>query len=185
MQTTRAKLTFKRGNLFDSNMQTLANTVNTVGVMGAGIAKEFKRRYPKMFAEYKERCARHEVMTGEPYCWKPPQEDAGDSRWVLNFPTKKHWRNASQIAWLESGLLHLKENYRNWGIKSLAMPALGCSLGGLRWEEVRPLMEKHLRDLDVPVEIYEPLPEQKPRRAQPRQKFQRETAQQPLQTTLL
>ena len=148
-------LSIKRGDLFDSKAQTLANTVNTVGVMGAGIAKQFKARYPEMFADYKQRCTAKRVKVGEPYCWKPADVDA---HWVLNFPTKKHWRNPSEIEWLESGLMHLRDNYRHWGITSLAMPALGCSLGKLSWEQVKPMMEKYLGEMDIPVEIYEPLP---------------------------
>jgi len=102
---------------------------------------------------------------------------------VLNFPTKQHWRNASRLEWLESGLRHLTKNYRRWGIESLAMPALGCSLGGLRWEDVRPVMEKHLRELNVPVEIYEPLAAPKPRRIT-RGRERRHEPQPALQTTL-
>lgn len=150
--------TLKRGNLFDSNAQTLGNAVNTVGIMGAGIAKEFKLRYPEMFADYKQRCAEKRVLVGEPYCWKPADEAAP---WVILFPTKQHWRNPSQIKWLESGLQYLNENYKEWGIRSLAMPALGCSLGGLDWKQVRPLMERYLGEMEVPVEIYEPLPNDK------------------------
>jgi len=164
-------ISLKRGNLFDSAAQTLGNAVNTVGVMGAGIAKEFKLRYPDMFADYKQRCEDGRVLIGEPYCWKPADESA---RWVLLFPTKQHWRNPSQIEWLESGLLHLAENYKKWGIRSLAMPALGCSLGGLDWQQVKPLMEKYLGEMEVPVEIYEPLPNSKKqprkRRIRPRKK---------------
>ncbi|MDD9875296.1 MAG: macro domain-containing protein [Gammaproteobacteria bacterium] len=154
----KQNISLKRRNLFDSNAQTLCNAVNTVGVMGAGIAKEFKSRYPEMFADYKQRCEEKRVLIGKPYCWKPADESA---RWVLIFPTKRHWRNPSQIEWLESGLQHLTENYKKWGIRSLAMPALGCSLGGLDWKHVRPLMEKYLDEMDVPVEIYEPLPNSK------------------------
>ena len=159
---TQTNISLMRGNLFDSRMQTLCNTVNTVGVMGAGIAKEFKIRYPEMFEEYKEMCAQKRVVPGEPYCWKPADGGAR-SHWVLNFPTKKHWRHPSKIEWLESGLQYLQENYRRWGIVSLAVPALGCSLGKLSWEQVRPLMERYLSEMDVPVEIYEPLPARKKR----------------------
>jgi len=154
----KRNISLKRGNLFDSNAQTLGNAVNTVGIMGAGIAKEFKLRYPEMFTDYKQRCVEKRVLVGEPYCWKPADETA---RRVLLFPTKQHWRNPSQIEWLESGLQYLNENYKKWGIRSLAMPALGCSLGGLDWKQVRPLMEKYLGEMDVPVEIYEPLPQNK------------------------
>jgi len=154
----KRNISLKRGNLFNSKAQTLCNAVNTVGVMGAGIAKEFKSRYPEMFADYKQRCEEKRVLVGEPYCWKPAD---GVAHWVLIFPTKQHWRNPSQIEWLESGLQHLNESYEKWGISSLAMPALGCSLGGLDWKQVRPIMEKYLSEMEVPVEIYEPLPNDK------------------------
>ena len=165
---TKTNISLRRGNLFDSEMQTLCNTVNVVGVMGAGIAKEFKFRYPEMFEEYKDMCAQQKVIPGEPYCWKPADDGAyrvadDGAHWVLNFPTKKHWRHPSKIEWLESGLQYLQENYLRWGIVSLAVPALGCSLGKLSWEQVRPLMEKYLSEMDIPVEIYEPLPSRKKR----------------------
>lgn len=151
-------ITYKQGNLFDSRMQTLTNTVNTVGVMGAGIAKQFKARFPTMFQDYKERCKNKLVEMGKPYLWKP---SATDGVWVLNFPTKQHWRAASKMEWIEQGLEYLVEHYKDWNIQSLAIPALGCSLGGLSWHEVKPVMERYLSKLAVPVEIYEPLPEAK------------------------
>ncbi len=161
-------ISIKRGNLFDSEMQTITNTVNTVGVMGAGIAKEFKYRYPReMFEDYKKKCDESVLQVGKPYLWKPHKNndtmlhDESSVKWVLNFPTKKHWKSPSQIEWLENGLKYLQENYARWGITSLAMPALGCSLGGLPWKQVRPIMEKYLQELDIEVEIYEPLPTRK------------------------
>lgn len=149
-------ITFKRGNLFDSNMQTFTNTVNTVGIMGAGIAKQFKARFPEMFQDYKKRCQRNLVETGRPYLWK---SGAANEAWVLNFPTKQHWRANSRMEWIEQGLEYLVQHYQDWGIQSLAIPALGCSLGGLSWQEVKPVMEHFLSQLAIPVEIYEPLPE--------------------------
>ncbi|MCX6911290.1 MAG: macro domain-containing protein [Verrucomicrobia bacterium] len=161
-------ITFKKGNLFDSHMQTLTNTVNTVGIMGAGIAKQFKIRFPVMFKDYEERCRHNLVKTGMPYLWKP----SGSNRaWVLNFPTKQHWRNSSRMEWIKQGLEYLAEHHQEWGIQSLAIPALGCSLGGLNWEEVKPVMVHYLAQLPIPVEIYEPLPEAdertKPKRTKP------------------
>lgn len=144
---------FLRADLFDSSTQTLTNTVNTVGIMGAGIAKQFKARFPAMFQDYKARCGRKEIQTGEPYLWKGAN---GDGTWVLNFPTKRHWRGNSKIEWIEQGLVFLMNHYREWNIRSLAMPALGCSLGGLNWDQVKPLMVRYLEQMDIPVEIYEP-----------------------------
>ena len=154
------------GNLFDSQHQTLTNAVNTVGVMGAGIAKEFKARYPAMYQDYKERCERGEVKTGEPYVWSSSNE----AQKVLNFPTKRDWRVKSRLAWIESGLAYLVEHYREMGITSIAFPALGCNNGGLDWQSVRPVMVRYLGQLTIPVEIYEPREEKIKR--QPRKKKQ-------------
>jgi len=147
-------------------MQTLTNAINTVGDMGAGIAKQFKIRFPVMFADYKQRCEQQKTKTGQPYLWKPADEK---TTWVLNFPTKQNWRGKSKIEWIEEGLDYLLQHYRKWGIQSLAVPALGCSLGGLKWEQVKPVMEHYLSQMDIPVEIYEPLPEMR----RPKQKQNR------------
>ena len=163
-------ITFKKGNLFESKMQTLTNTVNTVGIMGVGIAKQFKARFPKMFEDYKKRCQRNLVVTGVPFVWKSAAANEG---WVLNFPTKQHWRANSRMEWIEQGLDYLVQRYQNWGIQSLAIPALGCSLGGLRWQEVKPVMEHYLSRLAIPIEIYEPLPEENARNKRNRPKLKK------------
>lgn len=139
------------GNLFDSTAQTHVNTVNCVGVMGKGVALEFKKRYPKMYADYVERCERDEVRLGEPYLFKqlvPP--------WVLNFPTKGHWRSRSRLSDIVAGLEHLRQHAQEWGITSLAMPALGCGNGGLEWRVVGPVIVEHVHELHIPVEVYAP-----------------------------
>jgi len=145
-------ITFVTGNLFTSNAQVLTNTVNCVGVMGKGVALEFKTRYPELFADYQARCASGAVLVGQPYLW----ED--DRVQVLNFPTKQHWRNPSQLDWIEAGLKHLANHYTDLGIQSLAMPPLGCGNGGLSWSEVKPLIIKCLGDIpDLEVYVYESL----------------------------
>lgn len=139
------------GNILESKAQTLVNTVNCVGVMGKGIALEFKKRFPDMFEDYNERCARHELLPGVPYLYKtlfPPH--------ILNFPTKSDWRAASRIGDIEKGLRILVENVGNWGITSLAVPPLGCGNGQLLWTSVGPLIYKYLKELKIPVEIYAP-----------------------------
>lgn len=141
------------GDLFESPCSTLVNAVNCHGVMGAGIALEFKRRYPAMFADYRGRCRRNEVRLGRPYLWRP---DADADRSVLNFPTKDHWRDSSDLQVIVEGLAWLRSHYRQWGIASLAVPALGCGHGGLRWREVRPVLVAALAELEVPVSVYEP-----------------------------
>src|SRR5436309_3851802 len=112
------------GDIFKSEAQTLVNTVNTVGVMGKGLALEFKKRYPEMFLDYVERCKRRDVKLGKPYLFSsliPP--------WILLFPTKEHWRSVSSLSAIERGLVYVKAHYKNWGITSLAVPPLGCGLG--------------------------------------------------------
>lgn len=144
-------VTVKTGDLFKSSAQTLVNTVNTVGVMGKGIALEFKKRFPEMFADYQQRCERGEVRLGRPYLFK-----RATSPWILNFPTKQHWRGVSRIADIEEGLRYLTANYRAWGIESLAVPPLGCGLGQLDWRVVGPTLYRGLQSIDVPVELYAP-----------------------------
>ena len=140
------------GNLFDSKAQTLVNTVNCVGVMGKGIALGFKNRFAEMFEEYRLRCARGEVKLGEPYLYKQLF-----GPWVLNFPTKDHWRSVSRLCDITDGLRHLKTHFREWGIESLAVPSLGCGNGGLEWRVVGPLLYRELSQLGIPIEIYAPI----------------------------
>lgn len=139
------------GDIFKSKMQTLTNTVNCVGVMGKGIALEFKKRFPDMFADYANRCKQKEVILGKPYLFNrliPPS--------ILLFPTKDHWRAVSSLPAIEQGLLYLKVNYKKWEITSIAVPPLGCGLGELEWNIVGPTLFKHLKDLGIPVELYAP-----------------------------
>lgn len=137
------------GDLFNSQCQTLVNTVNCVGVMGKGIALSFKQRYPDMFKRYQEICRQQLLNVGKLWLWK------GDIHWVLNFPTKIHWRNPSQIEWIERGLDKFVETYHDKGITSIAFPALGCNNGGLSKEVVIPIMEEKLRQCtDIDIEIY-------------------------------
>lgn len=138
------------GNILDSPAQTLVNTVNCVGVMGKGIALDFKRRYPEMFSDYVARCDRHEVRLGQPYLYK------ANDHWIVNFPTKKHWRAVSRLSDIVEGLNYLEKHYREWGIASLAMPPLGCGNGQLEWKVVRTTLVRHLERLNVPVELYVP-----------------------------
>jgi O-acetyl-ADP-ribose deacetylase (regulator of RNase III) len=144
-------ITIKAGNLFDSEAQTLVNTVNCVGIMGKGIALEFKRRYPEMFSDYERRCAAGEVKLGRPYLYKDLV-----GKWILNFPTKDHWRSVARLQDLDDGLDYLKDCYRQWGIRSLAVPPLGCGQGQLEWRVVGPTLYRHLSQLDIPVELYAP-----------------------------
>lgn len=139
------------GDLFQSNATTIVNTVNCVGVMGKGIAAEFRKRFPQMFADYAARCAARRVKLGEPYLY---QDMLGVS--VINFPTKDHWRSPSRLNDVVRGLDYLLAHAAEWGIKSLALPPLGCGNGGLEWALVGPIMYQKLGTLGIPVEIYAP-----------------------------
>ena len=139
------------GDIFSSEMQTLVNTVNCVGVMGKGIAQIFKKEYPEMFTDYLARCERGEVKLGKPYQYK---DLAGVS--IVNFPTKGHWRASTRLADIESGLDYFASHYKAWGITSVAFPPLGCGNGGLEWAAVGPLMYHKLSKIGIPVDIYAP-----------------------------
>lgn len=144
-----------RRDLLASRAEVLVNTVNTVGVMGAGIAKQFRDRYPAMFEEYRKRCASGQVQVGR--MDTHIVRDHAGIRLVMNFPTKQHWKNPSELEWVEMGLRDLTSMVRLMHIKSVAIPPLGCGLGGLHWEDVRPLIEHAFATLpDVQVELYEP-----------------------------
>jgi O-acetyl-ADP-ribose deacetylase (regulator of RNase III)/uncharacterized protein YwgA len=139
------------GDLFASEAQTLVNTVNCVGVMGKGVALEFKKRFPRMARDYEDRCARKEVRLGEPYLYK----DEGGAR-IVNFPTKGHWRSASRLTDIDRGLDYLAAHAIEWGITTIALPPLGCGNGGLEWSEVGPLIYAKLHHLPIDVEVYAP-----------------------------
>jgi O-acetyl-ADP-ribose deacetylase (regulator of RNase III)/uncharacterized protein YwgA len=139
------------GDLFESRAQTLVNTVNCVGVMGKGVAEQFKQRFPAMFDDYKARCDRKVVCLGEPYLYR----DSSGLQ-IVNFPTKEHWRSPSRLMDIERGLEYLAAHAADWKIASLAMPPLGCGNGGLEWSEVGPLIYRKLHDLPIDVEVYAP-----------------------------
>lgn len=141
----------KIGDIFESKATTLVNTVNCVGVMGKGIALEFKKRYPSMFSEYVTLCNTGSVKPGIPYYY---QDLLGTS--IINFPTKDHWRSPSKLSYVISGLEWFRMNYESLGITSIAFPPLGCGNGGLPWSVVGPLMYSKLNDLPIDIEIYAP-----------------------------
>ena len=142
----------KKGNLFASERQTLVNTVNCVGVMGAGIALEFKLRYPAMFRRYEQLCRQGHMAVGRLWLYRPDRESR--KPWVLNFPTKKHWRFPSREEYLVSGLAKFMDTYREQGIESIAFPILGSQNGGLREVRVIELMREALQGCEIPVDIY-------------------------------
>lgn len=139
------------GDLFESRAQTLVNTVNCVGVMGKGVALEFKNRFPAMFEDYKRRCEQKAVRLGEPYLYR----DVCGAL-IVNFPTKNHWRSPARLSDIERGLGYLVQHIEAWGVTSTAMPPLGCGNGGLEWSEVGPLIYRKLHNLPIAVELYAP-----------------------------
>ena len=141
----------KIGDIFNSTARTLVNTINCVGVMGKGVALDFKNKYPDMYKEYVQLCAENMVKPGIPYYYS---DLLGAS--VVNFPTKDHWRSPSKLSYIISGLDWFRSNYQQLGITSIAFPPLGCGNGGLSWDVVGPLMYDKLSDLPIEVEIYAP-----------------------------
>ena len=139
------------GDLFESQAQTLVNTVNCVGVMGKGVAEQFKKRFPAMFEDYKSRTDRKLVRLGEPYLYR----DSSGLQ-IVNFPTKDHWRSPSRLSDIERGLDYLAARAAEWKISGLALPPLGCGNGGLEWSEVGPLIYRKLHDLPIDIEVYAP-----------------------------
>lgn len=146
---------FTQGNLLDARVDAVVNTVNTVGVMGKGIALMFKERFPENFSAYEAACRAGEVQVGRMFVQAGVELDG--PRWIVNFPTKKHWRQPTQLEWIDSGLADLKLVIQAKKIRSIALPPLGCGNGGLDWHDVRPRIEAALGDLaGVEIVVYEP-----------------------------
>lgn len=140
---------YVHGDIFQSTMQTLVVPVNTVGVMGKGLALQFAKKYPEMEEEYKGYCATYDFKIGKLLIYRD-----SPYRWILNFPTKGHWYNKSQLVYIDEGLDTLVLTYKYHGITSIAFPKLGCGLGGLAWADVRLLFDKYLDLMGIPVEVY-------------------------------
>ncbi len=145
-------LTYVEGDLLTSPAHTLVNPVNVVGVMGQGLALHFKQVYPAMFAAYQTACHTGAIAVGRPWLYPTSR------KWIVNFPTKRHWRHVSRLDDIEAGLRTLARTGVDAGMDSIAFPALGCGNGALAWHDVRPLMERYLRPLPMDVFIYPPKP---------------------------
>lgn len=139
-----------KGNIFNTQCQAIVNSVNCAGVMGKGIALVFKFRYPNMFVEYQKLCRTKEIKIGKVWLYK----EIG-LHWVLNFPTKFHWKYDSKPIYLEKGLQNFIDTYKENGITSIAFPLLGAHNGGLDTQFVKDLMTKYLSNCDIPIEVYE------------------------------
>ena len=148
-------ITFTQGNLLEAEVEAVVNTVNTVGIMGKGIALMFKERFPKNFDAYARACDLGEVRVGEMYVTE--SSALFGPKWIINFPTKTHWRVKTKIEWVKDGLDDLTRVIREKGIRSIAVPPLGCGNGGLDWRDVRPLIIAAFEKIeDVEVIVYEP-----------------------------
>ena len=149
-------ITITRGNIIEADAEALVNTVNCEGFMGKGIALQFKKAFPANFEAYKRACRAGEVRPGRMFVFATGS--TVDPKYIINFPTKRKWREKSRMEYIESGLAALVEELRRLKISSVAVPPLGCGHGGLNWQEVRPLMESVLGALpDVRIILFEPV----------------------------
>ena len=173
--TLTPTLSIVEGDMFFSRRQTLTISVNTVGIMGKGLASRAKYFFPDLYIHYQDFCRKRLLQMGKPCLYKRESSidyqladepatlsNANTETWFLLFPTKKHWSDRADISGIEKGLQWLQHNYRELRIKSLAVPALGCGLGGLKWKEVGSLLCKYLSAFDIPVEVYLPMEEKIP-----------------------
>lgn len=147
-------ITFTQGNLLEAETEVLVNTVNTVGVMGKGIALMFKERFGRNFALYADACKAGKVQTGKMFITEVSEQDS--PHWIVNFPTKQHWRNPSRMEWVVAGLQDLRGFLLANHIKSIAIPPLGAGNGGLEWTLVKTQIQAVLGDLDIQILVYEP-----------------------------
>lgn len=148
-------ISFTRGNLLEAQVEALVNTVNTVGIMGKGIALMFKEAFPDNYRLYSAACKRKKVRVGEMFITEP--DGLIGPRWIVNFPTKNHWKNKTDLKWIVDGLADMLSFIQEHNVRSIAIPPLGCGNGGLQWSQVKPEIEKALGNLpDVNIIVYEP-----------------------------
>ncbi|WP_192347630.1 macro domain-containing protein [Algoriphagus sp. Y33] len=148
-------ITYLTGNILDSKAEALVNTVNTVGVMGKGIALQFKKAYPNNFKAYNLACKTDQVKVGKLFVTKEANISGGE-KFIINFPTKKDWRKPSEYEYIENGLQDLINVINTYNINSIAIPPLGAGNGGLEWEKVKTIIAKYLNGVDIEVFVYEP-----------------------------
>ncbi len=142
-------ITYVQWSIFESPAKVLVNPVNTAGVMGKGLAQDFKKHYPEMFERYHTLCTQNQFQVGQLWIYTTP------TKWILNFPTKRHWREKSRLEYISAGLDKFAATYKHKGITSISFPALGGGSGGPDWEtEVQPLMERVLSPLPIKVYIH-------------------------------
>ncbi len=150
-----SNITYLRANIFNSPVQALVNPINCQGVMGKGLALQFRKRFPRMYEHYCHDCRSVRVRPGTIHVFA--NQPHGTPRRILNFPTKDNWRQPSRLEYIQTGLDHLTTLCTPLQIESIAIPPLGCGLGGLRWSDVQPLIDRAARSLpNVQFEIYKP-----------------------------
>ena len=148
-------ISYTRGNLLEAQVEALVNTVNTVGIMGKGIALMFKEAFPDNYRLYSAACKREKVQVGEMFI--TDLDGLIGPKWIVNFPTKKHWKNKTDLKWIIDGLADMRRFLQEHNVRSIAIPPLGCGNGGLKWSQVKPKIEKALGNLpDVNIIVYEP-----------------------------
>ena len=157
MKGVEKMIRYVQGDLFESGADALVNAVNTVGIMGKGLAWQFKNKFPLSFEDYKQACSAGRLSPGGLHIAK-----LGDEPIIINFATKSDWKLPSKIEYIENGCIELKKYLtRHPNVKSVAMPALGCGNGGLVWGDVRKVIEKHLMNIPTQILVYEPSTESK------------------------
>lgn len=153
----------RHGNILQADTEALVNTVNTVGVMGRGIALAFKRAFPENYKAYRKACQQDRLKPGDVFAFTEASLLGSHRRVIFNVATKQHWQSKSKLEYIATGLQNLRHHLLADGVSSVAVPALGCGNGGLRWEQVYPLIEEYLGDLEgrCNVVVYEPPPDNK------------------------
>lgn len=149
---------YKKGNIFESEAEALVNPVNCVGIMAAGLARQFKENFPFNYTLYKQHCFEGKMKPGHLFHTRG-RDSNGSDRIIINFATKDHWKNQSDYEWIDKGMYRLKEAINKLNLNSLAIPALGCGLGGLAWFKVKPYIVNWMEYPEVKkctTEIYEP-----------------------------
>ena len=149
---TPSNIKFVTGDMFDTDFDVRINTVNCVGVMGKGIALEFKKRYPDMFSDYRYNCLASLLHPGKLSMWSSFPDEI-----IVNFPTKGHWREKSKYEYIEAGLKELRAYLERLGAVTVAVPALGCNNGGLEWKRVRAMIKKELSGLQAKISVFKPM----------------------------
>jgi O-acetyl-ADP-ribose deacetylase (regulator of RNase III) len=143
-------ITCTHGNIFDADVDVIINPVNCVGVMGKGLALQFKRRFPDMYKQYRYDCQHHAYEPGAIHMWNESTPR------IMTFATKGLWQYPSQLAWIDIGLRSINDRYKGMNINSIAIPPLGCGNGGLEWKVVKSVIEHILCDVDMDIILYEP-----------------------------